>query len=231
MRKREGGETPDRGELLRSVPMFEKLNEEELVQLSRIGRWNRPEAGDRLFEEGHRGAEMFVVARGKIALEKTSLEGPKFIAERGRGEILGEMALFDDCRRSATAVCRTDCLLLSVTKAEFIACVRKNPSVAMGVIANLIDRLREADTRATLATSLDVYGRLAHHLLESCRIVGDRLLVRPRPSDSAVASRIGCSRETVNRKLTEMESSGLIVREKGQIEILDEEQLQSIVGE
>lgn len=211
--------------------MFSKLEDDAIVGLSVIGRWRRIGAGKTLFEEGERGSEMFIVAQGRVALHKSSPEGPRFLAERERGEILGEMAVFDGRRRSATAVGGTDCLLLAIAQPEFIACVRSNPSVALGMIANLIDRLREADTRALRATSLGARGRLAFELLERARIVGDRQLVRPRPTAVALAERIGSTRETVSRRLGELESQALIALSKTHIEILDERTLQGIVGD
>ncbi len=222
---------PDRAELLRSVPMFSQLGEEEIQSMSRLGRWSTLANETTLFDEGEKGGEMFVVGRGKVGIFKSTLEGSKFIAERRKGDVIGEMAMFDGRPRSASAVTQTDCVLLGISKDEFVACVKKNPSVAMGVIANLIERLREADERATVATSLDVAGRLAHYLLSEARFIQDRQVVKPRKSDGDIGERIGCSRETVNRKLKELEEEEAIAKGRDFIEILDEHRLRELVGE
>ncbi len=222
---------PDRGELLRSIPMFSQLGDDEILSLSRIGRWATLVKDTTLFDEGEKGNAMFVVGRGRVGIFKSTLDGQKFIAERRKGDVIGEMAIFDGRPRSASAITQSDSVLLEISQDDFLACIKKNPTVAMGVVANLMDRLREADERATVATSLDVLGRLAHFLLSEARFVQDRQVVKPRKSDSFIGERIGCSRETVNRKLAELETDGAITKEKEFIEILDEDRLRDLVGE
>lgn len=222
---------PDRIELLRSVPMFAGLGDEEIKPLSNIGRWATLAKGTTLFDEGDRGEEMFVVARGRVGIFKSTMEGEKFLAERRKGEVIGEMAILDGRQRSATAITQTDCVLLSIHQVEFVASVKKNPAVALEVIANLANRLREADERVTVATTLDAMGRLAHYLLSEARYFDHRQVVRPRKPDSFIAERIGSTRETVNRKLAELGEERVIRKTQHFIELLDEDHLRGLAGE
>lgn len=224
-------EPPDRIDLLKRSTTFGGLDEESLEKLAQLGRWIKGPANSTLFHENERGNEMYVIGVGSVRIEKSTPHGPRFIAQRFESEVIGEMSVLDGRPRSATAVCESDCVLLSITKSEFVQCVRKHPSVALSMISNLMDRLREADARATQDLTLGVAGRLANYLLSEAQIVGERVIVKRKPSDDAIGKRIGCSRETVNRKLSELEAQNAILRIGKVVEIHDEEKLRELTGE
>lgn len=222
---------PDRVEMLRSTLIFRGLEPVALDALAQLGRWVRVPAGAVMFRENEQGAEMYVIALGTLALQKEGADGPRFLANRTRGDVVGEMSLLDGRPRSASGICETDCLLLAIRQSEFVQCLKRHPEVAMGIVANLLDRLREADERATADAGLDVLGRLSKFLLNECQISSGKPWVRPKPADRVIAEKIGCSRETVNRKLSELEGMRAVERRKEGIAILDEDRLAEIANE
>jgi CRP-like cAMP-binding protein len=60
----------------------------------------------------------------------------------GPGECFGEMSLFDDAPRSATAVAESACMLLSLERDRFMSLVGQRPSIALQVCKVLSQRLR-----------------------------------------------------------------------------------------
>ena len=61
------------------------------------------EKGEILFREGDPSDCMFVIKKGRIAITKTKGSGEIVLAELHAGQMLGEMAFFDNKPRSAGA--------------------------------------------------------------------------------------------------------------------------------
>jgi CRP-like cAMP-binding protein len=97
-------------------------------------------AGERIITEGEPARELFVVTEGSVTIVK----GPekREIATVGAGECFGEMGLFDDSLRSASAVCREDCALLKLEKNRFVSLARQRPEIALEMCRVLSQRIR-----------------------------------------------------------------------------------------
>ncbi|MGH8119723.1 MAG: Crp/Fnr family transcriptional regulator [Gammaproteobacteria bacterium] len=95
-------------------------------------------AGETIFREGEPGDSMYVVMEGSVDV---MVGDEKFIVT-GPGEILGEMALIDSSKRSATAIARKDCKLVPINEKRFSALVRQTPAFAIHVMTILAERLR-----------------------------------------------------------------------------------------
>lgn len=95
-------------------------------------------AEQNIFAEGEEGHEMYVVLDGTIALKV----GHEIIDIVEAGGLMGEMAIIDAKTRSATALAKTDCTLLPVSKERFLAMVKEKPEFALHVMSVLADRIR-----------------------------------------------------------------------------------------
>jgi CRP-like cAMP-binding protein len=65
----------------------------------------------------------------------------------GPGAFVGEMALIDRQRRSASAVARTDCKLVRIDEQRFQFMTQQTPFFALEVMRTLVRRLRGMDGR------------------------------------------------------------------------------------
>ncbi len=107
--------------------------------LASAGAVMRPvEEGARIFLEGETGAEMFVVAEGRVGIKSGGL----IVDNIGPGGIFGEMALIDGSPRSATAIAVEPSRLAVIDKAAFLALVRHDPNFALMLMRLLAHRLR-----------------------------------------------------------------------------------------
>jgi CRP-like cAMP-binding protein/predicted acylesterase/phospholipase RssA len=98
-------------------------------------------AGDVLFEAGDVSGEMFVVTAGEVDL---NFHG-RTIDTLGAGEIVGELALLGSGPRRATAVAKSDCVVVPVDTNRFAYLVQYAPSFALTVLRTLAGRLRAAN--------------------------------------------------------------------------------------
>ncbi len=81
-------------------------------------------------------------------------------------------------------------------------------------MAEISRRLRRADEIIGNLATLDVYGRVAHIMIDLAKKDGEEveegILIRERPTQQDIASMIGTSRETVSRVLSEFQKRGFV---------------------
>ena len=115
------------------------------------------QAGLPLFNEGETGKSVYVLMGGTVAI----CVGGEVVEVAGPGSLLGEMALINSSVRSATAIARSDCRVLSINSAQFDLLVRESPEFARHVMEVMADRLRHMNQRFKEAASgtRSVHGR------------------------------------------------------------------------
>ena len=74
-----------------------------------------------IFEEGDVADAAYIIRAGRVEIRKgIRSSDPIRLAELEKGETLGEMALFDDRPRMATAIALTDVELIRMSREEFL---------------------------------------------------------------------------------------------------------------
>ncbi len=106
----------------------------------------RAPAGRVLFRKGEAPEGMIVVRSGTILLEEIE-------TRIGAGEVLGEVGVFTpENRRTCTAICETDCELLTLPNDVMIQLYLQNPRFGLYLMRVIVRRLlanwRDADARA-----------------------------------------------------------------------------------
>jgi CRP/FNR family transcriptional regulator, cyclic AMP receptor protein len=112
-------------------------------------------ADAQIFNEGDSGGILYVIVRGRVALER---EGARkgSTARIGTVEALsyfGEMTLFDQSPRTERAIALIDTLTLRLRREPLLALIRQYPDLSLKLINVLSRRLREStDKIASLTT-------------------------------------------------------------------------------
>ena len=131
-------------DLLHQVPLFERLGNAELRLLGQMADEVDVPAGRVLMREGDLGSQMFVIAEGRVAVERDG----KAISELGNGDWFGEMALLSEGPRSATATATEASHLFVIAHREFHSLMDSMPTVRGAVLACVADRLRSLEAGA-----------------------------------------------------------------------------------
>jgi CRP-like cAMP-binding protein len=126
--------------VLKQIDLFGHLSLDEIALLAEAMEFETRIAGESIITEGDPARELFIVTEGTV----TILKGPekREIATVGAGECFGEMGLFDDSLRSASAVCREDCALLKLEKNRFVSLARQRPEISLQMCRVLSQRIR-----------------------------------------------------------------------------------------
>ena len=199
-------------DLLRRVPLFSLLTVAQAEVISGAVIKRRFKRGEALVEQGQKSNALFILLTGRARVVTSDSRGREVIlATLAQGDYLGEMSIIDNEPHSATvrAEVATDVLMLG--RAEFARCLTENASMSLVVMRGLVKRLRHADRKIESLALLDVYGRVAHALLDFA--VADaqgQLLIRDKISRQDLAKMVGASREMVSRVMKDLEERGFI---------------------
>ena len=104
----------------------------------------------------HKGAKMYLLVEGEVKL----VIGKNAIDILNPGEIFGEMALISGMRRSATAVAKTACRVLSMTMGQFQQALSRTPEFALMLMSIMINRLRLTTARLSMKQALPASSKL-----------------------------------------------------------------------
>jgi CRP-like cAMP-binding protein len=125
-------------DLLRSIPLFERLRKSDLQRLGQLADEVDVGADRVLMRQGDYGREMFVIISGHVRVERDG----SHIRELGPGSWVGEMALLSEGLRTATVTTTEPSRLFVVGHREFHALMAEVPSVRMAVYESLAQRIR-----------------------------------------------------------------------------------------
>jgi CRP/FNR family cyclic AMP-dependent transcriptional regulator len=137
-------EKPERARLanmLGSVPLFSGLEKKDLEEIAGIGKEVTFEAGRTILKQGEPGIGFLLILEGKAEVRRKG----KVVAILGPGGFFGEMSVIDDSPRSADVVAIEPTRCFGVTAWSFTPMLRSNPSIAIGIITELVRRLRSVE--------------------------------------------------------------------------------------
>ncbi|MBC8044109.1 MAG: cyclic nucleotide-binding domain-containing protein [Rhizobacter sp.] len=136
-----------------NIKIFEGISGEEMDQIVKYAFIKSFEPGYVLFRENLIvGQIMYVILSGKVDLSKKNNEDEDVVfLTLGPGALLGEMSLFEQDKRSATATIREYSELLVMPKYNFDRMLQSRPNEAIKILLNFIkvlsQRLRETTNK------------------------------------------------------------------------------------
>ncbi|HEY4014628.1 MAG TPA: DUF1003 domain-containing protein [Polyangiaceae bacterium] len=146
-------------ELLAQIPLFQGLSEEDGEALAQRLAEKRFEAGRVIFSKGDPGASMYLVRSGAVQIFLPATPpavAPVVLKDLRTGEYFGELAIFDDKPRSASARSAVDTVLLELTREELGEHLRRSKTAALTILSEMAERLRETNTLLSLRAAKDV---------------------------------------------------------------------------
>jgi CRP/FNR family transcriptional regulator, cyclic AMP receptor protein len=127
---------------LRQAPLFEGLSKKELTELARRSEDMELEPGTVLCREGEIGQEFFVILEGEVDIKRKG----KRLGTRGPGDFIGEIAVLEDIKRTATVTAKTPLHVFVLTRPAFQHLVNEHPAVESKVMRTLARRLAAIST-------------------------------------------------------------------------------------
>jgi CRP/FNR family transcriptional regulator len=221
-------------ELLSRVPVFASLDADDLRHVAEVSHPRRFAAGEVVFREGDESNTCYVVRSGHARAVREHGDGRQIaLATFGPGDIFGELAMFDDERRSAT-VETTDALeAILILGTDMRRLMLQRPQLAVALAASLARRLRSTNERLASQSFQTVQSRVASvisQLVEQAQAEGAPAADVPITATQAeLAMLAGSSRESASRFLATLERAGVISQGRGRLTVHDPDALRNYV--
>jgi CRP/FNR family cyclic AMP-dependent transcriptional regulator len=213
---------------LQKVPLFRNLGDEDLEVLARNFHPRKYKRKEVIFHQGDDSRVLYLVMKGKVRIFSLSPAGNETsIRVFAAHDMIGEFAAIDAQPRSTTAQAMEDCTLLEMDQSKFMHSIREMPELAIGLIKQLVEKLRWTTNYAETIAQYDTAGRLLHIILHYNEMMGKAIEAGKRyelnlsMNQADLASLVGARREWVNRILRDWSKRGLIEYVHGKITILD----------
>jgi CRP/FNR family cyclic AMP-dependent transcriptional regulator len=219
---------------LRSLPLFEDLGDEVLRLLDAESCHRVFRMGETIFYQGDPGLTCQVILRGRVRVLVVGEDGSE-LAMRilVPGEIVGEMALFEELPRSATVETLEETHTLELHQDTLLCSLQRSPGLALSLLRALSARLRYATEEAEELASLTVAERLMRRLGRLAEwtgvpVSGGVRIALPM-TQQELAALVGTSRESVNRALVRLRREGKVRLDDGWVVLLDGESERGVV--
>lgn len=128
-------------DVLRSIPLFAKLEPAKLKLLAFTSQRLTYEAGQPLFHQGDPGDAAYIVLEGEAEVLINTPQGPVRVAQIGRHAIIGEVAILCDVPRTATVIALSRMVTLRIDKELFFRLIAEFPQMAVEIMRELARRL------------------------------------------------------------------------------------------
>jgi CRP/FNR family cyclic AMP-dependent transcriptional regulator len=201
---------------LREFGALQKLDEEDLEKLCRIGRCHDYPSGNVIHYKGDADNAVHMIVRGKVKIVMTSEDGRDVAIDLLRpGDVFGLVAAVNGGGHPAHAITATEARLVKFKSESFLKWVESQGMLKTMVWSPLSNRVRQAYQRIGEHALMGVKERLLTTLLEIAEhegepgVEGDDV-VFTRPTHRELAQRVGSSREVVTRVLKELLESDLL---------------------
>lgn len=213
--------------ILARSPVFQVAPAAELERLASRCVFQRYRRGSEIVRRGAAGDALIVIGRGRIKgiLPSPAADGEFLMGLFWPGDVIGEVAVFENPVRAGGAVAITETEVAFVPRAELLPLLERRPAVALRLVETLCYKLRIALDMSLSLRFLDLpsrfYQRLAYLARFESRPEGTGLRILHGLSQQELADSIGASREALNKLIAEWKRAGLLECGRGYIVVTD----------
>ena len=202
-------------QFLSEIFIFSALDEKELDYVENVVSIFHFPAKTYILVEEDETDSVFIIKEGTVEVTLTNEAGKELIlAFLEEGEVFGELAAFDGNPRSANVKAHNDCIVLCISKIDFIDLIRKHSKIAIALLEELSTRIRHLDQQIMSLSLFDSKHRIAnsiYQIVERKGVIKDgEVTVARFPTQQAIASMTGNSRETVTRIIKSFKDQGFL---------------------
>ena len=191
-------------------------------------------AGELLFSEGEPCNGLHIIARGKVRLFKTSVNGrEQVLSVNVSGESVAEVPVFDGGPYPASAVAIEDAEIAFVSRRDFNAYCLEHPEVSLKVLTVVGARLRHLVGIIEELSFTTIRQRLISTLLKLAQSGGKKtargIELQLPASHQELANQLGTVRELISRNLMRLQAEGLLDVDARQIVVKDVKGLSALL--
>lgn len=223
----------DLAAVLERTELLKSLSKAELQTLASRTVRKLFAAGELLFQEGEPCNGLHIIARGKVRIFKTSMNGrEQVLAVNGPGGTVAELPVFDGGPYPASAMAVEDAEIAFISRRDFHAYCMEHPEVALKVLSVVGARLRHLVGLIEELSFTTIRQRLISVLAKLAQAGGKKtgrgIEFQLPATHQELAHQLGTVRELISRNLMRLQAEGLIEVDARQIAVKD---LQALTAE
>jgi CRP-like cAMP-binding protein len=216
----------DLASVLQQAALLSNLSREELQTLATRTVRKLFSAGELLFSEGEPCSGLHIIARGRVRIFKTSVNGrEQVLAVNAPGESVAELPVFDGGPYPASAVAIEDTEIVFISRRDFHAYCVEHPEVALKVLSVVGARLRRLVGIIEELSFTTIRHRLIAMLLKLAQSEGKKtdqgIEILLPATHQELANQLGTVRELISRNLMRLQAEGLLDVDARQIVVRD----------
>jgi uncharacterized membrane protein len=149
---------------LARVPLFRRLEPEELEHLAEEVDQVNYQAGETIFHEHDRGDALYILEEGTVRIWVMDEDVHEVtLAELTPGDFFGELAVLDRGERSSSATAITDIHLHRLSSDDFQQFLIDHPDAAIDVICEIAARMRQTNLLVTQRAARNINAEMEAH--------------------------------------------------------------------
>ncbi len=200
---------------IRKVPIFSSLNQEEVQKIAEIISHREYKKGERILTDGDKMESIVIMHEGSAKAFKNTLDGrEQILYVFTNGDFFGEQNLFSDKSASYSVEALQSVKTCTLSKAQFQKLLYQYPDIAIKIIVELGERMIRLENAMQGMGVRNVDNRIGGLLLEFAEKYGTKgkegIRIQLPLSREGIANYLGIARETVSRKLGQLENEGII---------------------
>ena len=215
---------------LSNVPIFQNLDTNQIARVRSLIRQRTLSGGEVLFREGDSSNRLIIVRSGTLKLVRYGSDGQQFLLETlFPGDFYGGDQLFSESHCRETGIAGEELGICTIASSDIRSLMLSDPHIGLRVMTYLNSKLDQYRLQVEMLATKSVEKRLAMFLVERIRRTGGSSVLI---SQEEIGNAIHLTKETVNRKLAQMQDSGLVsVSGKKKILLVDIPALELLASE
>ncbi|MBY7142044.1 Crp/Fnr family transcriptional regulator [Virgibacillus sp. NKC19-3] len=214
------------------VPFFNHLNDDEMLKIAGKSRHKDFKKGETIYHAGDPLEYLYIVHQGRVKIYQLFESGKEQLLRiLEPGEFMGELALFTEKTLDSYAEAMEASNICTIHRDDMQDLMQDYPTIAVKILEQFSNRLDNTEKLVGQLSAKDVEARMASYLLDLIdKSNTDEIVLPMRKKD--LASYLGTTQETISRKLSNLQTNGLI-EQKGHrnIKILNKDALSNIAYE
>lgn len=233
MSSRKMAPPPQAARTLKGIALFAPLADGPRQAIEAKCRWRGFEADQPIIDRDSEDSDVYFLVAGRARVVVYSETGREVsFDEIEAGACVGELAAIDAGPRSASVVALVPSLLAVLPRQSFLDAVLASPTAQLALLNHLAKMVRHATSRIVELSTLGAHNRVYAEIMRLAKpAAGGRTLLRPIPAHGDIAARVSTTRETVARVFSELARKKIVVREKGELAVLEPKRLKEMVHE
>ena len=163
-----------------TVSFFRDLTDPDIEEIKIISTKKHCSKNELVFAEGDDADSFYIIDKGQVSIFYNNNGNDKELCVLNENDYFGEMAIYNQDKRSASVKAIEDSILLQIEKNDFLNFVDKHPRLSEKINRNLAIRNEELILRESLVDMTGLSGKRLHVSIKGDPSLRESAFVRER---------------------------------------------------